>query len=227
MDKFADVLGQGAGLSLRRTLFNLIFSFILGFGIAALCRRTHRSLSFNQSFAVSLVLLNLIVCAAMMVIGNSLARAFGMVGALSLVRFRTILKDTKDITYVFFALVVGMACGIGNFQVALVSTAMIGLIVLALDTFRFGAASHKEYLLKIQVVGSNGQNQEVQRLFEKYLNDSKFLGLHVLGAGKGTEISHSIRMKNRKEMEQFVENLRGIHGIERVGMISAVHEVEP
>ena len=227
MDKITDVLGSGAGVSLRRIVFNLLFSFVLGLGISMLYRRTHRSLSFNASFAVSLILLNVIVCAAMMVIGNSLARAFGMVGALSLVRFRTVLKDTKDITYVFFALVAGMACGIGNYPVALASTAVIGLIILALDKLRFGAAPRNEYLLKLQVGGMNGENQEVQRLFERYLNDSKFLGLHVLGAGRGTEISHSIRLKNTKEMDQFVKGLKEIHGVDRVAMISAVHEVEP
>ena len=227
MDGLTNVLSTGSGMSLRRILLNLCVSFLFGLMIAALYRRTHRSLSFGRSFPLSLILLSVIVCSAMMVIGNSLARAFGMVGALSLIRFRTILKDIRDITYVFFSLVVGMACGIGNYPVALASTVAIGLFILILDKMHFGAASPNEFLLKLQLSGGNGQNQEVQALFEHYLNNSKFLGLHVLGSGKGTEITHSVQFKNKKEMDEFVQRLRSIGGVDRVGMISAVHEIEP
>ena len=227
MDKLVDVLGTGGDMSSRRILLNMTVSFVFGLVISTIYRRTHRSLSYSQSFSLSLVLLNVIVCAAMMVIGNSLARAFGMVGALSLVRFRTVLKDTKDITYVFFSLVIGMACGTSNYRVALLCTVMTGLFVLILDRAHFGSVHLDEYLLKLQLVSSDGQNQDVQRLFESYLKDSKFLGLHVMGSGKGTEISHSIRLKNTRDMNEFVQKLRGIEGVERVGMISAAQEIEP
>ena len=227
MDGVMTALSVGSEMSLRRILLNLCIAFVSGLFIAALYRHTHRSLSFSSSFALSLVLLGVIVCAAMMVIGNSLARAFGMVGALSLIRFRTVLKDTKDITYVFFSLVIGMACGTQNYKVALVSTVVTGLFILLLERMRFGAAPKDEYLLKLQFTATNGQSQEIQRLFERFLTESKFLGLHVMGGGRGTEVSHSIRLKHPKDMNEFVRHLREIEGVERVGMISAVHEIEP
>ena len=92
-------------------LLHLTLAFALGIALALVYRGTHKGLSYSQSFTLTVVFVTVIVAATMMVIGGSLARAFALVGALSIIRFRTVVKDTKDTTFVFAGLAVGMAAG--------------------------------------------------------------------------------------------------------------------
>ena len=120
-------------ISLTQVALGLILTVILTASIATLYRRTHTGLSYSQSFAFSIVILGTLISMVMMVIGGSLAIAFGALGAFSLVRFRTAVKDPKDTVFVFFSVVVGMATGTGNYGVAILGTVIIGLIILILS----------------------------------------------------------------------------------------------
>ena len=94
---------------------NLFVAAILGLFISVVYKNTHRGLSYSQSFMVTIILVTVIVSMVMMVIGNNIARAFALVGALSIIRFRTVVKDTKDTAFVFMALAAGMAAGTSSY----------------------------------------------------------------------------------------------------------------
>ena len=100
-------------------LINMILAFILGLVISYIYKITHKGLSYSQSFMLTIVFVALIVSMVMMVIGNNLARAFALVGALTIIRFRTVIKDTKDTAYVFLALASGMAAGTSSYFLAI------------------------------------------------------------------------------------------------------------
>ena len=106
-------------------IINLIISFILGVVISLVYKRTHKGLSYSQSFMITNIFIAVIVCMVIMIIGNNLARAFALVGALSIIRFRTVVKDTKDTAYIFWALAAGMACGTGSYFLAIAGTVII------------------------------------------------------------------------------------------------------
>ena len=99
--------------SFDTVIINLVLSFILGLLISYVYRKTHKGLSYSQSFIITAVLVTVIVAMVIMIIGNNLARAFALVGALSIIRFRTVVKDTKDTAYIFWSLAAGMAAGTG------------------------------------------------------------------------------------------------------------------
>ena len=99
-------------------LINLAASFILALAIAFTYRTTHRGLSYSQSFVLTLIFVTVITSMVVMVIGNNLARAFALVGAMSIIRFRTVVKDTKDTAFVFFALASGLAAGTSSYLLA-------------------------------------------------------------------------------------------------------------
>ena len=103
----------------QEILINLTLSFILGVVVSLIYKRTHKGLSYSQSFMITNIFVSVIVCMVIMIIGNNLARAFALVGALSIIRFRTVVKDTKDTAYIFWALAVGMASGTGSYFLAL------------------------------------------------------------------------------------------------------------
>jgi hypothetical protein len=107
-------------------------ALICGLLLSIIYRATYRGPSYSVTFVNSLVLLTIISSIVIMVIGNNIARAFGLVGAMSIIRFRTAIRDTMDLVYIFLSLAIGMACGVGLTAVALVGSLIAGLVVLGL-----------------------------------------------------------------------------------------------
>src|SRR3990167_1797872 len=113
-------------------LFNLIIAFIIGIGISFVYQKTHQGLSYSRPFLSTLVLMTVLGSVVMMVVSQNFIGAFALLGAFSLIRFRTILKETRDIAFVFFALVIGIAVGTNHYPIALISTLFVSLIIMAL-----------------------------------------------------------------------------------------------
>ena len=113
-----DAEGTLLNYSYAEIVINMTVALAIGVLLSIVYRLTHTGLSYSQSFSQTVVFVALIVAIVMMVIGGSLARAFALVGALSIIRFRTVLKDTKDMAYIFGALALGMAAGTSNYFLA-------------------------------------------------------------------------------------------------------------
>src|SRR4051794_33844288 len=107
-------------------------AFIFGFVVALIYRGTHRSEPIAPTFPRTLVLLSILIAMVTSVIGDSVARAFSLVGALSIVRFRTVVRDTQDTAFVIFAVIVGMAAGANHLWVAIIGTGVISAAIFVL-----------------------------------------------------------------------------------------------
>src|SRR5881394_4628139 len=127
---------SGPSVAPLDVLIRLLAALVLGGLVAWIYRRTRKSTEVAASFPVTLVLLSVLIAMLTQVIGDNVARAFSLVGALSIVRFRTVVRDTQDTAYVIFAVVVGMAVGANNIWVS-----VIGLVVIGVAAFllRIGA----------------------------------------------------------------------------------------
>ena len=125
MDQFVSALEGSnrwfADYSIESILLSLLLAFVLGQFIAWVYAWSHSGLSYSRSFTQSLVLMTLVVSVVMYVIGNSIITAFGLLGALALIRFRNVLKDTRDTVFVFMSLVIGMAVGSQRYMTAIVA----------------------------------------------------------------------------------------------------------
>ena len=117
--EFLNLAGLSQIYSQFDILMNLTLSIFLGLFISYVYKLTHKGVSYSQSFMLTIVFVTIIVAMVMMVIGNNVARAFALVGALSIIRFRTVVKDTKDTAYIFLALAAGMAAGTSSYFLAL------------------------------------------------------------------------------------------------------------
>ena len=117
--------GGSAPVGIAEILLVLSLAFVLGQLVAWTYMWTQRGLSFSRQFVRSLLLICMIVAMVMLTVGDSLARAFGLVGALAIVRFRTAVRDTQDIAFVFLALAAGIACGSRHYMAALMGTPVI------------------------------------------------------------------------------------------------------
>ena len=170
---FQEYGGQGDQLSTVEVVLALILNLICTFGIITTYRYTHKSTSYSQGYVHSLALLGLITTLIMVVIGSNIARAFSLVGALSIIRFRNAIKDTRDVAYIFFVMAVAMACGTRFYTMAIIATGINCTVMLALFISNFGSARDRaERLLTVQL--SPGIDPEValsttlQQLFESH-----------------------------------------------------------
>ena len=205
---------------------NLVLAFILGILVALVYRLTNRSKAVNPSFLATLVILAMVVGLVMMVIGNSIARAFSLVGALSIIRFRTVVKDNRDIAFVFFALAAGMAAGIGNYRIALYGVGMILALILLMDFVQFGVTPKGVFLLRFQIIPTDADEEAYKSVFNQYLVSYNKLSVKTVRMGQFVEHSYLVKIKRGINEQNFVSHLSAIEGMERVTMIAEESEGE-
>jgi hypothetical protein len=124
--------------NLLTVLLSLVVATILPIPIALLYMKTHKDETYTQSFVQSLILISIVVAAVMLVIGNNIARAFGLIGAVAIIRFRTKVKDPRDTTFLFLCITLGMACGLGLYYISIITTIFISCIMILLWKLNFG-----------------------------------------------------------------------------------------
>lgn len=141
---------------------NIIAAGILGFLIFISYMISHRGTIYSKKFNVSLVVLTVLTSMVMTVIGNNVALSLGMVGALSIVRFRTAIKDSRDTVYIFWTIIVGICCGVGDFVVAGIGSAFVFILFLIL-----GAIKNNNRMLVI-IRGDRTKESQIQAVMFKF-----------------------------------------------------------
>lgn len=198
---------------------NLTIALICGLLIALFYRWTYVRKNYSTTFANSLVALSMITTIVITVIGNNLARAFGLVGALSIIRFRMSVKDMKDIVYIFFALAVGMAAGVNLLLTAVVGTIFIGAVTLVLYRMpQTPGASPKKFTLRFSFT-SSGELAEQETLYRPILG--KYCKQHKLTKAKLSEMENTLVLSfsgvlKKDRGENLVRELEQIPEIDQV-----------
>lgn len=153
-------------------LTGLLFAFALSSLIAVMYRLTHERDEGRGIIMQSLVLLSLTIAAAMMIVGNNLARAFGLVGAVSIIRFRTSLQNTRDMAFVFIAIVLGMACGLGFYSLGALFAVFVSVVIAALSFLR--GARRKPRTLKFKITFRWSPERDCRAEVERQLDAAGF-----------------------------------------------------
>ena len=123
-------------MSWEDILLNIVLAAVLGFFIFLSYAISHRGTIYSRKFNASLVILAVLTGTVMTVIGNNIALSLGMVGALSIVRFRTAIKDSRDTVYIFWSIIVGICCGVGDYAVACIGSAVTFTVILLLGCIK-------------------------------------------------------------------------------------------
>ena len=217
LQEFENIINYS--ITIGDVITNLLIAFICGFLISIFYRITYKGPGVQQSFLNSLVVLTMITTVVIMVIGNNLARAFGLVGAMSIIRFRTPLKETIDIIYIFFSLAIGMAAGVGLPYIALISTIFIGSVLWFLTKTNVVAPPKRGFLLQFTYYSDLG-TEDVPYLdvINQYCHSSKLLNVKSIGKGDNLELSYYVKIKNTKMNSQFVKAIKIIEGINHVNL---------
>ena len=130
------IKNQASAMTWEQIVANIVISGILGFVIFVSYAISHKGTIYSKKFNVSLVILTVLTSMVMTVIGNNVALSLGMVGALSIVRFRTAIKDSRDTVYIFWTIIVGICCGVGDFAVACTGSLFVFILLLVFGTIK-------------------------------------------------------------------------------------------
>lgn len=220
-----DSMGSMLTYSYQEMVINIVLAAVLGFILALVYRYTHKGLSYSQSFTQTVFFVSIIVAIVMMVIGSSLAKAFALVGALSIIRFRTVVKDTRDIAFVFLALAVGMAAGTSNYFLALISAGFVSTLALAIYKFNFGALYKSEFILRFTFEQSYDSAGYLE-IIQEYSKRSNMLHIEPSGDRRALRLTYDISMKEDTTAEKMTSALGNVEGTSEVVLIAAKSDID-
>ena len=213
---------NGPQVSPFELLMRLLAALAFGWVISQVYKKTRKNPDLSPSFPGTLILLCVLIAMVTQVIGDNVARAFSLVGALSIVRFRTVVRDTQDTAYVILSVIVGMAVGSKALWVAAIGIAVVGLaeLLLHLGKSRGLVEPGIEYTLRLKAVS----NQNIELLVNNAIGEHlDMLELTSLGTGKrGTQLEaiYRLRLKNTVSAHKLVSALDLVEGVESVQLSS-------
>ena len=221
MEFVTNLFSGGGGLSgygMTDAVVGLLLAFILGQVAAWLYVYTHEGLSYSRAFVQSIVLLTVILSLGMMVIGNNIAIAFGLIGALAVIRFRNILKDTRDTSYIFFTLITGLATGTQRFELAVLGAIVFSLVALYLHWTQFGSRKTGDGFMRFRLHIDTFEEGGLQAIFSKYCRASFVVSQRFQESGDG-ELSYKLDLRNPKFAGDFIKEVRELRGISNVSFV--------
>ena len=217
---------QGVSIGVDMIIFNIAMSFILALIISLIYRKTHKGLSYSQTFVISLVILCTLSSVIMMVIGNVLIIAIALLGAFTIIRFRTAIKDPKDVSFILFSLIVGMAVGTGSYDIGIVATIMISLIIYFLDKINFGSITKHDYVLTFSLNKEKTHSDVYESLFKKYLKFNDLLNINTQQEGKVMNFTFNIKFLSNIKMDDFIKELCSLDYLNNVDLIATKNDIE-
>lgn len=196
---------------------NLCLSFALAFLSASVYRKVYRGPSSSSSFYLTLLITPVVVTMIMMAIGSNVAMSLGLVGALSIIRFRTVIKDSGDMSYLFLMIGIGLCCGSGTYALAIAGTIFVCAIILVIHYAVTSGFKPAEYIL---VFRQQHGTEESTQLMQSLLAWQKLHGVTDLGEGEGCEYTYRICFSPLVEPETLLDRLRGISGLSHSALLS-------
>jgi uncharacterized membrane protein YhiD involved in acid resistance len=199
-------------------LKNCLFALMCGLILSVVYRLIYRGANYSVTYVNSLVLLSLVASIVVIVIGNNVARAFGLVGALSIIRFRTVVRDTLDLVFIFIALAVGMACGVGLNGVAVIGTLAASGIIIALTFTHFSAPRRRQHLLQISYFSEKMDDVLFSRKLQNHARRVQLISMKNVGENGQMEAMYHLTLKNVGVAGALIQDLKQMEATKNVNL---------
>lgn len=223
MDNFlASVLSES--MTFKDVLVVLLSSLAVGFVISLLYIVTHKKTGYTPSYAVTLVMLPAIIAVIIMLIGNNVARAFSLAGAFTIIRFRSAPADPKDITYVFFTLAAGLALGLGFVGYAVIFTLVLALVLLILESLRYGIPRTEHFILKVTVPEDLNYQNLITDILEEYSTSHRLKKVKTVDFGALFEVVYYVELKKGIDQKEMIDKIRTRNGNLNVQLVFREYE---
>ena len=210
MDNFLSVYGSTRWLDAEQIILALLVPFLLATVIATVYRWTFSSVSYSRSFIHTMVLSSMVVSMVIMAVGDSFARGLGILGSLAIVRFRTPVRDPRDMVFLYACMGVGIACGAAAFGVAIISTLTISLAVLLLHWSPFASRRAHEALLRYVVPPGFESDDKVKEVLRATCATFSLIAIREVGQGDLVECCYQIRLLDPSYQLDVVQGLSKI-----------------
>jgi uncharacterized membrane protein YhiD involved in acid resistance len=216
---FEQTSSAGGIFAPQTILLSLLLAFILGQVLAWVYYFTHSGLSYSRSYVQSIILITVVVAMVMGVIGNNIITAVGLMGALALVRFRNVIKDTRDVVFIFCALVVGMAAGSQRYLTAIMGTAILSLIAAYLYLTNFGMHEPHNAFLRFSLKGHIGSDHPVTKILKQFCGSFILISAQDSGMGSSiVEYAYQLMVRDADKNEQMLGELQRVEGVENMSL---------
>lgn len=212
-----NILGGADAYTVENIVFNLITTTVLALFIYFIYRKSFSGVIYSQSFNVTLVMVCIITATVMMTIGSNMALSLGLVGSLSIIRFRTAIKEPRDIAFLFWAIAIGLAAGTGEYLIAITGSLIIALLLLI-----FNRVIYNDYSYLLVLKGSEIESDSVINILKEYKIPHKFR----LKTTRSTfqEVTYEITLKSIST-DRLIKSLYNIDNIEEVHIVSYNGEI--
>ncbi len=222
MERFKDVT---SAFTLTDVAIVMLLSFLLSLLFAEVYRFTHKGTSYSQSFAQTLVLMGMVTALIMLIIGSNIARAFSLVGALSVIRFRNAVKETRDVGFMFLSMAIGMACGTRFYMLAIVASAVMSAVLVLMFKLDLFARHVIERLLRVRLPAGLDVETTFEPVFREHLLDSRLIALETI-PGDLQEAVFTVVLKARVTPQKLLEAMRSVNGNNKAVLVVGQQEVD-
>jgi uncharacterized membrane protein YhiD involved in acid resistance len=205
---------------------SLALSFVLSAAIGWVYRSTHRNVSYSQSYVQTLVILGMLVSLIMLVVGSNLARAFALVGALSVVRFRNAIKETRDVGFIFLVMGIGMACGTRFYTLAAAATVAICLVILVMRRFDWFRLNVQRQVVKVQVPPDGDNTASVEDVLLRFTAEFELVSMESIRGGALTELMYTVQLRKGATAAELIVALSERTSGQRVTVLTGYDQTD-
>ncbi len=221
MNELLDLVSSSdvAGTTSPATVvFVIVFAFTVGMLIGFVYMWTHEALSYSRTFVGALAVLPLLVSTMMLAMANSLVVAFGLLGVFGVVRFRNVLKDTRDTSYILWAIMEGMALGTQRFSTALLALLGISAAFFCLRFVSFGTRARYDAVLSLRVIGDlAAQRPALKQILQRHATRVDLTG-DQRSAKEGTDLSYRLLLRDTARSNELQSELAANESFQNVSV---------
>ncbi|MGW5386371.1 DUF4956 domain-containing protein [Nocardia sp. NPDC003963] len=212
------------------TTLDIIVSLSLSFVLAAIVgwvyRYTHKNVSYSQSYVQTLVMVGMIVSLIMLVVGSNIARAFALVGALSVIRFRNAIKETRDVGFIFLVMAIGMTTGTRFYLLAVAATVAICLVMLIMYKFNWFKLDVQRQVVKVQVPPEQEYTALVEDVLIRYCAEFELVSTETVRSGALNELYYTAQLKKGRKSAELIAALSGVNTGQRVTVLTGYDQTD-
>lgn len=216
--------GADSELTVTSALITIFVAFLLGLLISFTYIKTYQKGNHSQSFVLTIIMVPAIIAIIILLVGSNVARAFSLAGAFSIIRFRSAPGDPKDITYIFFAMAAGLACGVGLIGYAALFAVVLCLFMFLLSAINFGRVKKVRKLLKITIPEDLNYKGAFDDVFEKYTQSYELERVKTVNLGTLYELDYNLVTKADMDEKEFLDLLRCRNGNLNITLTMGVND---
>ena len=205
---------------------SLTLSFVLASLIGWVYRYTHQNVSYSQSYVQTLVIVGMVIAMIMLVVGSNIARAFALVGALSVVRFRNAIKETRDVGFIFLVMAVGMAAGTRFYLLAAVAAVAICLVIVLMYRFNWFKLDVQRQVVKVQVPPGPEYHSLVEDALVAHCSEFELVSTDSARGGALAELSYTAQLKKGSSSADLIAALNQVNSGQRVTVLTGYDQTD-